>query len=180
MSKYDNHNTSHLPLIESVIIIAIFAVVSVFIMQLYVAADRLQDKSVNISKAMILAENAVEEYKADAIRINSIAAGDDTGDNTDEWSEYRISVKRALIKQIFYDKDWNVVSIVTDGSTHDFDMASDGKAAFYLTYNVDSEEEDATGKFTTFTVTVNDIGVLTGEKGEQLASITSGVYIPYD
>ncbi len=62
--KYDKQKTARLPLIESVIIIAIFAVVSVIIMQMYLSADRIQKKAVNISKATILAENRAEELKA--------------------------------------------------------------------------------------------------------------------
>ena len=62
--KYDKQKTARLPLIESVIIIAIFAVVSVIIMQMYLSADRIQKKAVNISKATILAENRAEELKS--------------------------------------------------------------------------------------------------------------------
>lgn len=62
--KYDKQSTARLPLIESVIIIAIFAVVSVVIMQMYISADRLQKKAVNISKAVILAENTAEEIRS--------------------------------------------------------------------------------------------------------------------
>lgn len=62
--KYDKQSTARLPLVESVIIIAIFAVVSVVIMQMYLSADRIQKKAVNISKATILAENMAEELKA--------------------------------------------------------------------------------------------------------------------
>ncbi len=69
--KYDKQNTARLPLIESVIIIAIFAVVSVVIMQMYLSADRIQKKAVNISKATILAENLVEEIKAGSADIGT-------------------------------------------------------------------------------------------------------------
>ena len=64
--KYDKQSTARLPLVESVIIIAIFAVVSVVIMQMYLSADRIQKKAVNISKATILAENLAEELKTGA------------------------------------------------------------------------------------------------------------------
>ena len=61
--KYDKQKTARLPLIESVIIIAIFAVVSVIIMQMYLSADRIQKKAVNISKATIMAENRAEKFR---------------------------------------------------------------------------------------------------------------------
>ena len=69
--KYDKQSTARLPLVESVIIIAIFAVVSVVIMQMYLSANRLQEKAVNISKATILAENKAEELKSGKWDINT-------------------------------------------------------------------------------------------------------------
>lgn len=172
MSKYDNHNTSHLPLIESVIIIAIFAVVSVFIMQLYVAADRLQGKSVNVSKATILAENTVEQIKAgelqldpsDAVILDTAGAGS--------------AVMRP--GYVFYDKDWNVVSIVTGDAPALPDDAVSKGSSFYMTYVMNGVQKDDSGCYVTFNVTVNDIGVMTGSKGEQLACINAGKYIPCD
>lgn len=165
MSKYDNHNTSHLPLIESVIIIAIFAVVSVFIMQLYVAADRLQGKSVNVSKATILAENTVEKIKSGEMVLPDFLKSD-----------------AAVFKSgiIIYDKDWNVLSIDESNSPKDINESLTKEAAFYMTYVIDGIRQDESGCYTTFTVTVSDIGVLTGQKGEQLASIQAGMYTPND
>ena len=61
--KYDKQSTARLPIMESVIIIAIFSIVSVVIMQMYISANRLQKKAVNISKATILAENTAEEIR---------------------------------------------------------------------------------------------------------------------
>ncbi|MCR5331871.1 MAG: hypothetical protein K6E62_11910 [Lachnospiraceae bacterium] len=77
--KYDKQSTARLPLVESVIIIAIFAVVSVVIMQMYLSANRIQKKAVNISKATILAEN-----RAEGIRNGS-----------ESWTV------------MYYDSDWN-------------------------------------------------------------------------
>lgn len=153
MSKYDNHNTSHLPLIESVIIIAIFAVVSVLIMQLYVAADRIQGKSVNVSKATILAENTVEQIKSGKMEPDAY---------------------------IIYDKDWNVLSVFASDSSADIKKSVTGDAAFFMTYVMESRQQDESGCYTNFTVTVSDIAVMTGGKGEQLASINAGMYVPFD
>ncbi len=76
MAKYDNNAATKLPLVESVIIIAIFALISVAIMRLYVAADKLQGRSVNISKATIMAENKVEKLAAGAETIGGYKPGD--------------------------------------------------------------------------------------------------------
>ena len=70
MAKYDNGAAVRLPLVESVIIIAIFALVSVAIMRLYVSADKLQGRSVNISKATIMAENRIEALKSGAEQVS--------------------------------------------------------------------------------------------------------------
>ena len=72
MAKYDNSAAVRLPLVESVIIIAIFALVSVAIMKLYVSADKLQGRSVNISKATILAENRIEALKSGAEKAEGL------------------------------------------------------------------------------------------------------------
>ena len=70
MAKYDKGAAARLPLVESVIIIAIFALVSVAIMRLYVSADKLQGRSVNISKATIMAENRLEALKSGAEEVS--------------------------------------------------------------------------------------------------------------
>ena len=80
-NKYDKQSTARLPLMESVIIIAIFAVVSVVIMQMYISANRLQKKAVNISKATILAENTAEEIRRGASAIQQTKYFDP------EWNE---------------------------------------------------------------------------------------------
>ena len=76
MAKYDNNAATKLPLVESVIIIAIFALISVAIMRLYVAADKLQGRSVNISKATIMAENKVERLAAGVETVGGYKPGD--------------------------------------------------------------------------------------------------------
>ena len=80
--KYDKQSTARLPLVESVIIIAIFAVVSVVIMQMYLSADRIQKKAVNISKATIIAENKAEELKAGSSDLDTRYYDDDWRDIT--------------------------------------------------------------------------------------------------
>ena len=85
MAKYDNNAAVRLPLVESVIIIAIFALVSVAIMRLYVAADKLQGRSVNISKATIMAENKIEALKSGAEKADGS-------------------------QKVYFDKEWNSCS----------------------------------------------------------------------
>lgn len=52
-----------MPLLEIVIVVAVFAIVSVFIMKLYMSADRLQRESENVSRAVIEVQNTAELIK---------------------------------------------------------------------------------------------------------------------
>lgn len=157
MSKYDNHNTSHLPLVESVIIVAIFAVISVFIMQMYVTADRLQGKSVTISKATMLAENYIEAVKGGAEELPS---NEQEGDATDD----------GTVNYVLYSEDWERLDA---GVPEDF-----ARAAYFMLSVVDSVRSGETGTYADFTVSVYDIGDGTLEPNREnlLASISSGVY----
>lgn len=76
MEENGNSNRARLPLIETVIIVAIFAVVSVVLLNMYVAADRLQGESIAKSRAVITLENVAEELK------QSVRAGDIERDGT--------------------------------------------------------------------------------------------------
>lgn len=88
MKSFDKESTARLPLIESVIIIAVFAIVSVAILRLYLASDRIQQRAVNVSKATILAENEMEELMCGAAgSVSSVRRFDsewnETGDETE-------------------------------------------------------------------------------------------------
>lgn len=65
MADVNRTNSAKLPLVEAVIIIALFAVISVALMSMYVSADRLRKKAVNTSEAMLCAENIAEKIKAE-------------------------------------------------------------------------------------------------------------------
>lgn len=56
-------STFNMPMAELVIIVGIFAVISVFLMRLYMSADSLQSSAVDISRATIIAQTAAEELK---------------------------------------------------------------------------------------------------------------------
>lgn len=96
MAKYDKQSSARLPLMESVIIVSIFAIVSVTIMQMYVSADRIQGRAVAVSKAMILAENVAEgmhsEGKIPELGISLEDAAELAGTTV----------------SVLYDKSWNV------------------------------------------------------------------------
>ena len=98
MSKYDKNSTARLPLIESVIVIAVFMIVSAAILQLYVCADRLQKKSVNISKATIAAENLTEAVIAGTFDIHAFEPDQLEADNAKH--------ETAITAAAFYDADW--------------------------------------------------------------------------
>lgn len=78
-----------MPLIEIIIVVAVFAIVSVFIMRMYVSADKLQHESELVSRAVIELQNKAELFKG-------LKAGDNVHDvmglAESESGEIKISV----------------------------------------------------------------------------------------
>lgn len=128
MAKYDNNAATKLPLVESVIIIAIFALISVAIMRLYVAADKLQGRSVNISKATILAENKAEALFAGAETPGGFRPGD---------KDYETPVSE------YFDKDWKT--------------CAKNDAFFVMTTEITGTQKGQTGVLTDVKITVEVI-----------------------
>lgn len=59
-----NTRSFRIPMIELVIIISVFAIISVFIMQLFLFANSLQKDAVSTRKALIMSESIGEMLKA--------------------------------------------------------------------------------------------------------------------
>lgn len=64
MAKGLESRTGKMPMLEMIITIGIFAVVSVFILELFLSANTLQNRAKDKSKAMILAETIAETVKS--------------------------------------------------------------------------------------------------------------------
>ena len=64
MKERNNSTSSRLPMIEIVIIISVLAMISVYIMRLFLFANSLQTDAVNTSKAVILSESIAEVLKS--------------------------------------------------------------------------------------------------------------------
>ena len=80
---------SNIMMLELVIVIGFFAVISTFLMKMFVAADEAQKDAKNISEATILAETVLEK----------LSAGEELGfDAVTEGS------KKAMVA--YYDKEW--------------------------------------------------------------------------
>jgi hypothetical protein len=63
MNKSLHIRASEMPMLELVISIGIFSVISVFLLQLFLSADTLEKKAVDLSKATIQAETIAEGIK---------------------------------------------------------------------------------------------------------------------
>lgn len=63
MKKIGSSRFSGIPMLEMIISIGVFAVISVFILQLFLSGNTMQSKAKDISKGIILAENAAETIK---------------------------------------------------------------------------------------------------------------------
>lgn len=67
MAETGTKSPARLPLIEAVIVVAVFAFISVALMRMYVAADRIERLAVNTSRATICAERLAEDVRSGAI-----------------------------------------------------------------------------------------------------------------
>lgn len=119
-------------LIEISIMIAVFAVISVFLLQMYVAADSLQGTSVHISKAMVHAESVAETLKG-------------SGSFEDAISTLGMQKTQDELSYVLqYDKQWNPVSedgsflIIVDAALEE------GSSGMMLNANVKAIKEDGT------------------------------------
>lgn len=60
----EKSNSFRAPLLELVIIIGFFAIVSVYLLRMFMAADSLQGRAVATTKALVRAESLAESIKA--------------------------------------------------------------------------------------------------------------------
>ena len=63
MEQQGNNKTFRLTMLELVIVIGIFTILSILIVQMFVGTNRLQNQAVDLSKAMITVESLAEEMK---------------------------------------------------------------------------------------------------------------------
>lgn len=64
MKRTVSSKTSGVPMLEIVISIGIFTIISVFLLQMFLSANALQEKSEDVGKSIIRAENIAETIKA--------------------------------------------------------------------------------------------------------------------
>lgn len=95
MKKIKEFRSPGMPLLEIMIVIGMFSVISVFILQLFLSADTMKEKARDTSKAVILAENAAEAVKGSA---------------SFEEAAVRIGIKKEREADAwyaaYYDSDW--------------------------------------------------------------------------
>ena len=88
--------TFRMPMIELLIIVGVFAIVSVLIVRMFISTDRLQAKAVNISSSVMEVESIAELLK---------------GSKSSEDLFQQIGAKQVDGMQnsyiIYYDKEWN-------------------------------------------------------------------------
>ncbi len=80
----DNKQRSFtIPLVELVIVVGIFAVVSVILMRMYLSADNLRGRAVTISRETVLCENDFELLKDRLSKMQASDAANDLGYKTE-------------------------------------------------------------------------------------------------
>ena len=81
---------SNVMMLELVITVAFFAVISIFLLKIFVAADESEESALILSKATVIAESTFEYISADEpLDLISVSEGD----------------SKLLVA--YYDKDWN-------------------------------------------------------------------------
>lgn len=98
MNVEKKQNSFRLPMIEMIIILGTFVVVSVLIMKMFVATERIRTKAENISRAVLETESIAEILKGREV----------TSELFDELSAAKIE-KTENTYIIYYDSEWNDV-----------------------------------------------------------------------
>lgn len=92
-------NSFRAPLLELVIIIGIFAIVSVYLLRMFMVADRFQGKAVATTKSIVKAESVVEFIRGTEASNTADLAGK-------LQAEFGLKSSRAKEYVINYDKSW--------------------------------------------------------------------------
>ncbi|MDD5936962.1 MAG: hypothetical protein PUC65_15600 [Clostridiales bacterium] len=148
MDQENEQNRSfRLPMIELVLIIGIFAIISVFLVRMFMGTNRLQKEATDLSCAVIKAESIAEEIKNTAsVGEAATQLGMISYDNTSQNF------------CMYYDKDWNqtlspsvniivVTSTITRGETGR--MVNANIAAYSCSNVEDTAKKDALVKLNT-------------------------------
>lgn len=98
MNVEKNRNSFRLPMIEIIIIVGTFAVISVLIMKMFVATERMRTKAEDISRAVLEAESIAETLKGREV----------TSELFDELSATKSEITENTYI-IYYDSEWNDV-----------------------------------------------------------------------
>ena len=81
---------SNVMMLELVITVAFFAIISIFLLRIFVAADESEESALMLSKATVIAESTFEYISADEpLDLTSVSEGD----------------SKLLVA--YYDKEWN-------------------------------------------------------------------------
>lgn len=126
--KKDSHVLS-MPMLEMILGIGIFLIISVVVLQLFLSANMLQSKAKDTGKAVIISENIAEAIKGtknievavQGLSMQMAAAKlEQQSDGSYHFSELNMApgLSEEAIKQsgqtviyiVNYDKDWNIVS----------------------------------------------------------------------
>lgn len=102
MNREIRKSEFRLPMIEIVIVIGVFAVLSVFLLRMFVTADRLSSDAENIGTAVVHAQSAAERIKGGE---NPETVLSDLGLSRDGATDRGAEA----VYSGFYDRDWKPV-----------------------------------------------------------------------
>lgn len=118
MKKISGSHTGGMPMLEIIITIGIFTAISVFILNLFVSADTLENRAMDTSKAVLCAENAAEAIRAadsfaEVIEVLGLKEEKGTIRNESGQSIQLDVLEDGMGTDLYYtahyDKDWKMV-----------------------------------------------------------------------
>jgi len=110
---------SNVMMLELVITVAFFAIISIFLLKIFVAADESEETALMISKATVIAESTFEYISADEpLELTAVSEGD----------------SKLLVA--YYDKDWNKCDTVSAYTMKLYETTEDYITGKYHTYKL--------------------------------------------
>lgn len=103
MQEKQTKSAFRMPMIELIIVIGVFALLSVFLVQMFMGTNRLQKRSTDISKALICTQTIAEQIKHTA----------SIGETAEKFQMIAYD-NTSLNYCIYYDKDWKQTSLPSD------------------------------------------------------------------
>lgn len=101
MEKYSPSKSAKMPMLELILMIGVFAIISTFLLEMFLAANTLQERAKDCGKAVLLSETIAETIKgADGLEQGITTLGLEKLDSQSALESYGM----------YLDKNWEIVT----------------------------------------------------------------------